>query len=362
MDHYHIFENGVVLHENYTSRNQILRILHSLGENFLSRSLRDKTEVTTDGVLIVDDNALDLCKIIAGDEGVNYFKQVSDSNIKAVARGETSYCWNAPAVFVGSLLNGLPTVINSMVGNYMRFVPGAKENIEHLLSLDFDVTNVTAGHQEGAEIVSYRLGIKNTIATKFGTENGIYNGNIERFVGGVHKLHTVRKILANEWNELNGMHVGDSHSDIETMQAHDASIAWNPAHELAVNSARINVFGLDKRGLTPFYDSDIKFDSFITEDMLPKMVVTNNLNDRSSNQDLVNLMIKAGLDMRKEYGSRIEQETPYAQMRAKIEKAIFEETGYDQKRFRQHIESRRSEIYLPIEEFQRRAEMAYKRL
>lgn len=365
MDVYYIKENGEIDSISYNKIYDKFHILHKIGERYLSRSFRYfNRKVTTDmdGVLIVDDNALDLCKIIAGDEGVNYFKQVSDSNIMAVKRGETSYCWNAPAVFVGSLLKGLPTDVNRIVGNHMRFVPGARENIEHLLALGFDVTNVTAGHQEGSEMVSARLGIKNTVATQFGVNNFTYTGEISRFVGGIHKLHAVRKILGNGWDELGGMHVGDSHSDIETMQAHNSSIAWNPAHELAVNSAKINVFGQDKRGLTPFYDTEGQFDDNITDEMLPQIVVVNHLSPRSSNSDLTELMIKAGLDMRKIYGEQIERKNPYSHMRKSIEDAIAEKTGYDSRAFRYHIENRRSEIYLPIDEFQRRAEVAYKRL
>lgn len=361
----YIQENGELVSTFYEKTYDKKNLLHKIGERYLHPSFKHFNKIVTtdmDGVLIVDDNALDLCKIIAGDEGVNYFKQVSDSNIKAVASGKTSYCWNSPAVFVGSLLKGLPTSINSIVGTHMRFVPGAKENIEQILDLGFHVTNVTAGHQEGAEMVSYRLGIKDTVATQFGVENGVYTGEISRFVGGIHKLNEVKKILANGYGKLNGMHVGDSHSDIETMQAHNASIAWNPAHDLAVNSAKINVFGLDKRGLTPFYDIEGRFDDEITEEMLPQIVVINNLSNRSSNSNLTDLMIRAGQDMRKFYMEKIERKTPYLQMRKLIEDAIKEETGYDALAFKRHIESRRAEIYLPIEEFQRRAENSYKRL
>ena len=365
MDVHYIKENGEIDSITYTKNYDKFYILHKIGERYLHPSFKFRNKIVTtdmDGVLIVDDNALDLCKIIAGDEGVNYFKQVSDSNIKAVARGETSYCWNSPAVFVGSLLKSLPTSINSIVGTHMRFVPGAKENIEHLLDLRFHITNVTAGHQEGAEMVSYRLGIKDTVATQFGVENGVYTGEISRFVGGIHKLNEVKKILANGDDQLNGMHVGDSHSDIETMQAHRASIAWNPAHDLAVNSAKINVFGFDKRGLTPFYDINGKFDEDIAIEMLPKVVVVNHLEIRGVNSNLTDLMIKTGQDMRKMYAEQIERRTPYALMRKSIEDAIREETGYDTRAFKRHIESRRSEIYLPIDEFQRRAEIAYKRV
>ena len=367
MEIHYIGNNGNISSESIIGRNNIVKKLHEVGEDYLMSHISSKILTSDmDGVLIIDDNARDMCRIIGGDEALEYFTKVANSNIDAVARGETSYCWNAPCVFVGSILNGLPSEINSIVGKHMRFVPGTRENIEQLQKLGYNITNVTAGHQEGAQQVSQRLGLEKTIATQFGQNNGIYNGEILRFIGGEHKRNTVKKILFNKDTKIwTGSHIGDSHSDIETMLAHPGSIAWNPTHTLATHSARINVFGTNKQGLTPLFDSHGVFDHQIKESDLPqKIVICEDRTDITSNphSKISQAQNQWGLDMRKIYGDEIDAQLSYAQMMQNIKSEIKSVTGLGEKEFKEHMDDNKEEIFLPIEEFQQNALKAYKRL
>ena len=368
-----ISDNGEVKTEKLYGRKNILRKLHSLGNLHIHGSNSPKVLSTDmDGVLIVDDNALDVCRIIAGKNGIDYFSEVGRRNIRAVEEeAQTSYCWNAPCVFLGSLLQGLPSEVNRAVGSHMRFVPGARENIEHLLELGFDVTNVTAGHQEGAEEVSKRLGIKRTIATQFGIDSqGKYDGTIQRFIGGNHKLKAIDSLFEKQIDGYStnnrgvGSHVGDSHSDIESMRAL-SSIAWNPTHHLATTSAVMNVYGLNKMGLTPLYDSIGRFDSVIPDKALPHTIVINARRVGSRQlvgQDTLELQYKLGSRMREEYMSQIESEYPHEQMMEYIRRQIQKNTGMTDQDFADHVISVRDRVFLPLDDFQTKSLNAYTRL
>lgn len=365
--------DGRIETQTFHNRGDILRTLHSLGGHYIqSPNAPEVLSTDMDGVQIVDDNALDLCKIIAGEKGLEYFGKVAKRNLKAVEEeARTSYCWNAPCVFLSSLLKGLPSEINRAVGHHMRLVPGARENIEQLLKLGFDITNVTAGHQEGAEEVSRRLGIEATIATQFGVDNqGKYDGTIQRFIGGEHKLRAIDSLFEEKIdgyspdNRRVGSHVGDSHSDIESMRAL-SSIAWNPTHHLAATSAVINVYGSDKRGLTPFYDLNGRFDSQIPDEALPHTIVVNprRVDSRELiDRNMLESQNELGYRMRKAYMKQIEQDYSHNQMIRDIRTQIQRETGMSEQDFARHVDEVRDRVFLPLKDFQAKSLEAYKNL
>lgn len=266
----------------YSSASGFLGFLHNTGERYLSSPIEHK-RITTDmdGVLIRDDNAIAAARIISGPQAVDTFGMASDLNIRAVEAYRNgggppmAYCWYAPTKYVGELLKDLSPEINRAIGRHMRLVPDSQSYIDCLGEMGFDITAVTAGHQEAAEAVSERLGIERTIGTRFGITGGAYDGTVQEFAGGEHKLGIVKKLLYFEQGYI-GNHIGDSWSDVETLDAIPHSVCFNPGCEPAARAARISVIGTSQMSLLPLYDIAGRYDGLFSGDekkLLPDAVL-----------------------------------------------------------------------------------------
>ena len=263
---------------SYTSYDTVkgyVLAIHRIAEDKLGY-VHDAKVLTTDmdGVLIHDDNAIMAARTISGLKAQEMFGAYADKNIRAVSEGQTSYCWYAPTLFVGQLLNGLSTEINRIVGRNMRLIPDTKRYIGILKDLGYDITAVTAGHQEAAEEVSARIGIEDTIGTMLGSSDGVYDGTVARFIGGNYKLKAVEPILRDN-GSFKGTHIGDSWSDVQTLEGVPNSIAFNPGCRLALENATISLITLSKMALIPFFDYLGKYDDHLSEENLPHTIVIN---------------------------------------------------------------------------------------
>ncbi|MBW3002058.1 haloacid dehalogenase-like hydrolase [Candidatus Woesearchaeota archaeon] len=266
--------NGSIKEDAFVNRSKYLKAIHDIAESYLS-AVHQSGILTTDmdGVLIHDDNAIMAARIVSGPEAQVWFGRYADANLVAVAEGMAAYCWYAPTLFVGRLLKGLSPEINRVVGRHIRLIPGAEKHIDNLLELGYDITAVTAGHQESAEEISNRVNIGVTYGTQLGvSDDGVYDGIVQRFIGGSHKLDVVEKILEHE-GKFVGTHVGDSWSDIETLAGIPDSVAYNPGCELALRNARISVLGVSLLSLLPFFDPEGKYDSLLKNTDLPDTVI-----------------------------------------------------------------------------------------
>ena len=266
--------NGSIKEEATITRRQVFTKIHEIAEKYLSH-VHDSGILTTDmdGVLIYDDNAIMAAKIISCQQAQEVYAAYAYANTIAVAKGKTAYCWYAPTLFVGQMLKGLSSEINRAIGRNVRLIPGARKHIEKLLELGYDITTVTAGHEDAAEEVSDRVNIGITHGTKLGvSEDGFYDGTIKHFTGGTHKLSVVKKILELE-GMLAGTHVGDSWSDVETLAGIPNSIAFNPGCELALRNAKISVIGYSLLSLLPFFDSEGKYDEAMNGTNMPEIVI-----------------------------------------------------------------------------------------
>jgi phosphoserine phosphatase len=260
--------NNQVKEKSSYSKRESLNWMRELREEYL-RGVYDSKQLTMDmdGVLIHDDNAIMATRTIAGPEAQEIYGKYADLNIKAVSEGETSYCWYAPTLFVGQLLKGLSPEINRVIGSHVRLIPKAREHIDALLEIGYNIIALTAGHQEAAEEVSKRLGIKKTIGTQLGINQGFYDGTVDRFIGGLYKLRAIEEFLDG------GTHVGDSWSDVESLKEIPNSIAFNPSCELALRNANISVIGTSLLGLLPLFDHEAKYDSIISHEDMPRIIV-----------------------------------------------------------------------------------------
>jgi phosphoserine phosphatase len=266
--------NGSIKEDVFVNRSKYLKAIHALAGAYLS-AVHQSGILTTDmdGVLIHDDNAIMAARIISGTDAQEFYSAYADANTKAVAEGKTAYCWYAPTLFVGQMLNGLSSEINRAIGRHVRLIPGAREHIGNLLELGYDIAAVTAGHQESAEEISNRVNIGVTHGSQLGvSEDGVYDGTVKRFIGGSHKFGVVEKILEHE-GKLAGTHVGDSWSDIETLAGIPDSVAYNPGCELALRNAQISILGVSLLGLLPFFDPEGKYDSLLKNTDLPDTVI-----------------------------------------------------------------------------------------
>jgi phosphoserine phosphatase len=278
--------------------------MHELGEEYLG-GVYDSKRLTTDmdGVLIYDDNAVMAAMVIAGVASKNMFDRYAHMNIEAVAEGKTSYCWYAPTLFVGQLLKGLSPDVNRVVGNHMRLIPGARKYVDALLGIGYDITALTAGHQEAAERVSKRVGIESTIGTQLGISGGVYDGTVRRFIGGEYKLRAIREILDG------GTHVGDSWSDVDALREIENSVAFNPGCGLALKGANISVIGTSLLGLLPLFDHEAKYDSMLLDRDIPRMVVV--MKDPS--RECVSAILEESRDVkRRELGDILDRAVPSA--------------------------------------------------
>lgn len=275
-----------------TRRADALAFLHQLGNTVLAPAHESK-RITTDmdGVLIHDDNAVMAANVVFGAAAVNRFDEYARLNIKAVQEGEVSYCWYAPTVFVGALMRGLSPEVNRAVGQHMRLIPDAQRYMQLLQEKGYDITAVTAGHQEAAEEVSRRLGISRTFGTQLGTTGGLYNGSVERFVGGKHKLAVVDALLRSPDGRYEGTHIGDSWSDIETLAAVPHSVAYNPGCEPALRGAKLSVISPSLLGLLPLLDDNGACDGFVHEEHMPKYVIL--MREPETTADLSGLLAAA---------------------------------------------------------------------
>jgi len=284
------FNDGYKEDKILDSKSEILKTIHEIGEKYLSRTFDSKKFTTDmDGVLIYDDNAIMAARITAGPEAQDMFGAYANLNIKAVSEGETSYCWYAPTLFVGQLLKGLSPEINRVVGKNMRLIPDVKAYIDSLFEIGYEIVAVTAGHQEAGEEVSKRLGIKQTIGTQLGisAKTRLYDGTVKRFIGGNYKLNLVDKILNDSNGGHIGTHIGDSWSDVETLEGIPNSIAFNPGCGLALKNANISVIGKSKMGLLPFFDYEGRYDGSVNLEDLPLMIILMNGNYGQEDLDLL---------------------------------------------------------------------------
>ncbi|MBW2996207.1 haloacid dehalogenase-like hydrolase [Candidatus Woesearchaeota archaeon] len=263
-----------ITEESFSSKKDLIMAMHKLGERYLSHVYRaGKLTTDMDGVIIYDDGAMTLTNLVGGEEAEKKFSEYAGLNIKAVSEGQTCYCWYAPSLFGSQLLEGLSPEINREVGKHLRLIPGIEEYMDRLIDgLGYDVSAVTAGHQEAAEEVSRRVGIDKTVGIQLGVNSRCYDGTIVRFIGGEYKLGAVEDILVHNGRCL-GTHVGDSWSDIETLAGIPNSIAFNPGCELALKNAKISIMGVSQLGLLPFFDYMGKYDEELKEEDLPQTTI-----------------------------------------------------------------------------------------
>ncbi|MBD3252969.1 hypothetical protein GF386_04510 [Candidatus Pacearchaeota archaeon] len=326
-----------------------VREMHRIAERYLA-DVHEARRLTIDmdGVLIFDDNAITTARIVAGDEAQRMFSEYAGLNIRAVAQGETSYCWYAPTLFVGDLLRGLQPEINSIIGENMRLIPGAGRTIGCLRELGYDIAAVTAGHLEAARSVSERVGIERTISTELGVSNGLYDGSVRRFIGGKHKLEVVRELLGYNGTHYNGTHIGDSWSDVETLKAVPNSVAFNPGCEFALRNARISVLGTSLLGLLPFFDESGAYDSEVGEEDLPRKILI--MDNRT--QDLAQLLAESR-GTKKEIGRILDRTIKYDYVESGIRRVL----GERGVKYRTSVDS-----FMSPEEFDVYAKKAYREL
>lgn len=242
--------------DRYTqSHEESLQAIGDIRREHFSEYLKSgKITSDMDGVMIFDDNAMTLTELVGGKKAKEHYSRYADLNIKAAEDEGVPYCWYAPTLFDSQLLAGLSTEVNRAVGKNMRLIPGAEVFYDNLRKCGYDVTTLTAGHQEGAEEVSKRLGIEKTIGTQIKVVDGRYVSQIERFIGGHCKEREAAKIL-NKDGIPYGVHIGDSWSDVETLKAFP-SIAFNPGCQFALNNATVSVISSSINSLSPFFNPD----------------------------------------------------------------------------------------------------------
>lgn len=355
-------ENGKV-EDAILSHRDALGAMHKIGEQ-IYHGQHQKLTTDMDGVLIPDDNAVEVIYAIGGNELMAGFSQVADWNLEA--HPELPYCWNAPALLGGMILSGLPIEVNKIIGERLRLLPGVEEHFDLLGQLGYDVTNVTAGHQEAAEEVSRRIGIENTVGTQFETlSEGYYGQAIERFIGGVHKLSAVEEILFNtSERKLYGTHIGDSHSDVETMAELPFAIAWNAKYDMA--RARVMVYGTNKNGLTPLFDLEGKMDDRIDADQMPEVVVVFENRPAESvignyDQWVQDSGVELGIQMRQKIADELNRRGDKVdEMRSNIRIELDRRLGLTSRDFEDHVERIRKQILLTEENFMKMSREAYR--
>ncbi len=270
-------ENGRFNEREFRFMTESLNEMHAIGEVYLSEALNSK-KITSDGdgVLWHDDLAVLMLKTIAGQEACDMFSKVADLNIKAVKEnGKPPYCWYAPTVFAGQLLNGLSIEVNRVVGKYATLMPGVERFISCMEGFGIEIATVSGAHQEAADVASRRCGIPRVIGTQLSVANEVYGVGVERFIGGEYKLKAVKKILGLKEGEQ-GTHHGDGWSDYETLaDGNMQSIAFNPTSIELLMAAPIVVIGISYLGLLPFYDINGEYDLALRDYELPWIIIEN---------------------------------------------------------------------------------------
>lgn len=268
-----IIENDSITTESFTDSKKYLKKMRQETIKYL-RTVFQNNEITIDmdGVLAYDDGTLLLCQVVdQNKKAEEMFHRYAELNIKAVQKGLTSYCWYAPALFTSQLLSGLSPEISKIIGQHIRLIPDANEYVDIMsLKLGFKLIIVTAGIQETAEVVSQRLNLSLTFATKLVIVNNLYNNDIGRFIGGKHKLELVKNLLTNYQLST---HIGDSWSDLDTLDGLKNSVAFNPGCLAALNSARISVVGTSLLTLLPLFDQYGVYDNKLKNYQLPLKVI-----------------------------------------------------------------------------------------
>ncbi|MDP3882244.1 MAG: HAD family hydrolase [Nanoarchaeota archaeon] len=296
-------DEGKIDESTFNSPFAALETLRKIGGKYYD-SLAHRKKLTTDmdGVLIYDDNAVAAARVVAGASAEASYGQASDLNIAAALKNEVPYCWYAPTFFMSKLMNGLPIEINRTVGMHMRLVPGAEEFVDHLgRENNWEITAVTAGHQEAAREVSRRIGIKATVGTQLGFSDDRYDGSIGRFIGGTHKLSAVQRLLRNgSPDSYDGTHIGDSWSDVDALAGIPNSIAFNPGCDLALRNARVSVIGTSLEGLIPLFSDNYQP---AMHDLPQAVVVMQN----SAGVDLSRILDFSRKVKREDVGSRVEE-------------------------------------------------------
>lgn len=345
--------DGSIKEDVFVNRSKYLKAIHELAGAYLS-AVHQSGILTTDmdGVLIHDDNAIMAARIISGTDAQEFYSAYADANTKAVAEGKTAYCWYAPTLFVGQMLNGLSSEINRAIGRHVRLIPGAIEHIGNLLELGYDIAAVTAGHQESAAEISNRVNIGVTHGTQLGvSDDGVYDGTVKRFIGGSHKFGVVEKILEHE-GKLAGTHVGDSWSDVETLAGIPNSVAYNPGCELALRNAQISILGVSLLGLLPFFDPEGKYDGKMNGTNMPDAVIV--MEGRPSQETAQALLAISKRVKKNMIGELLDKsECPAAEIEDRIRAELWEE-GID---FRTRYSK-----FMPVDEFDAYAKKAYEDL
>lgn len=303
-----------------------VKVIHHVAADKLHRAINHR-KITSDmdGVMIHDDNAISCARIISGEKAREMYGEYAQKNIEAVAEGETAYCWNAPTLFVGNLLKGLSPEINRSVGRHMRLIPNADRSYSMLQELDYDITAVTAGHQEAAEEVSNRLGIEKTVGTQLGYDaKGMYDGTVTRFIGGDFKRAEVQNILGMN-GECKGTHIGDAYSDVEALRDVEGSIAFNPGFIDALLGANISIIGQSQTSIVPFFDDSGKFDNQWAEYDLPQTVVVNHGN---MPENIANGIMAESRSIKKEGLELLLRHMPYTRVLGSI-RGELEDKGID---------------------------------
>ena len=155
-------------------------------------------------------------------------------------------------------------------------------------------------------------------------------------------------ILRENGNYL-GTHIGDSWSDVETLDSVPNSIAFNPGCELALRNATISVVGTSLLGLMPLFDNRGEYDSQLSLGDLPQMVILNDGN--SGNKSLGALLVESKRVKKQGIGSILDTEIIDS---VKIETAIKEELTKLGIEFMTKITS-----FMPPETFDAYARAAY---
>lgn len=294
--------------------------IHRIAADKLYRAINHgKITSDMDGVMIHDDNAISCARIISGEEARVMYGKYAQKNIEAVAQGETAYCWFAPTLFVGNLLKGLSPEINRSVGRHMRLIPDAGLSYRMLKELNYDITAVTAGHQEAAAEVSRRLDISKTVGTQLGCDkNGKYDGTVASFIGGDFKRLAVEDILGMN-GDCKGTHIGDAYSDVETLKAVPGSIAFNPGFVDALKGADISIISQSQAAIVPFFDDFGKFDLTWQEYDLPQTIV---VKDGEMSDDVADIIMRESKSVKQQGLEVLLRHKPYGRVLHDIRKEL----------------------------------------
>ncbi|UCD04112.1 MAG: haloacid dehalogenase-like hydrolase [Candidatus Woesearchaeota archaeon] len=298
---------GDMFEKNCSSRKEFIDKLHFIGEIYFAHVQKNGLlSIDMDGVINQDDSGVIVARYLAGNDGENKYKEYGNMNVE-VAKEGIPYCWYAPLCFSGvQLLTGVSPEFNKIVGRNLRLIPDAPRFVDALSQESYNITAVTATHQEVADEIAKNAGIKDVIATQIGISNGQYNGTIERFIGGTYKSRIVRKILNPDDTSYKGTHIGDSWSDTDTLKDVPHSIAFNPGCDLALKNASISIIGSSLLGVLPLLTSSNTYNKELRKDVLPEAVV---IMGKDNNVSLEGILKRSKLMKTERIPHRIYEET-----------------------------------------------------